>query len=1041
MKNIISLIISIGIFVAILPPVISFADDINYPEAGNEYGYIFMLKDKSENIDIEKYPNIEMITSALAKIYYAADIYDIKSISDIYDIEYVEQNVPLYKPEPIDTEDEVSLYSLEDENISLFAESMSTDESVDTPEATEIPTETAVPIVNDPLYQYQWSHEAVKAKAFWENGITGDGIKVGVIDTGINREHSAFNGVNIETGINVCAYVAKDEENLYDTTDTDGHGTVVTSIICSTINDGIGMAGLTDKVTIVPYKIHDSNYAAYIDGAAFLRAIDLAYQDNCDVLNISQGGTTRYDIEEQLINQAVQQGMIICAAVGNSGYGDSPVEYPANYENVIGVGGVEPANCEEISVRKNKNTGEILGLKDDVLATFSNGYSEKYDLYLSDLVGNYQYTIDAVADIPENSYTRWGMSTANESVFISAPANLLVDANYKNVDYYNTTSSGTSVATPIVAAAAAGVKQMRPYVDTDMFKEILMATAVDLEDEGYDINTGYGMVNFERIYDYVSQMPLTAPERTPEVTIDYENEQLTDFPINRSYTINGEYVIVSEDGTLPIAEEWFGTEIEIVKKASSDAYTDSEPQLLYIPAREELPDTVYGTETGITNDSGIAILYKPINSEEWTRCDSSILLTKGKYLVKTVATSSSFGSVEKELYVGKKDVGIEINYQDETLINFEDGENYTINGQDITIENNIYLIDNAWLGTTISITRKASNTNDEDITQELTIPEKPKAPENISGDKGKLIGTTADMEYCKQDGKQWINCSDGTTLLGSSAGVYQVRIKQSDNRFASEIAIVQVGLAIPMAEIDYQNEMLKSFEAEESYTINGQDVEINNKTCPIEEEWLGKTVSIMRKASSRYMNDSEPQLLYIPERPDIPNIVLFNDNTVNIVSGIVYKEENSDNWQTNDSDNTITLEPGKTYVFKVQYTENSFASNIKQITVQFADTEQYDIETSIAYNPDNGECTYSAINNTIWTVNAVGIIAVYTQNGVLKHLETIDEFPAECINKKLNFTLTEGDRVKFFVWDSLQSMKPKDRVKKSECIVTFDKTE
>lgn len=47
-------------------------------------------------------------------------------------------------------------------------------------------------------------------------------------------------------------------------------------------------------------------------------------------------------------------------------------------------------------------------------------------------------------------------------------------------------------------------------------------------------------------------------------------------------------------------------------------------------------------------------------------------------------------------------------------------------------------------------------------------------------------------------------------------------------------------------------------------------------------------------------------------------------------------------------------------------------------------------------------------------------------------METVSVIPAEGINKKLNFALTDGDTVKWLVWDSLESMKPKEKVKLSE---------
>ncbi|MCH5209478.1 MAG: S8/S53 family peptidase [Oscillospiraceae bacterium] len=1070
MKRIISFIISITMFLSFMP---AYAENnvssVDYPAEGAELGYLFSLKSTpNADFDVNDYAGIEVV-SEMANIYYADTIADIKAIENIVDIDIVAANWVLSEPEPITEpmydDTAISLFAVEDEgNIE------ETDDVISDIDEDIYP--------NDPLLERQWYYEAVKGYAFRNNNITGEGIKVGIIDSGLTKDFKTFHdfeGVDIQTGINVCAKLDKNEEYLYGTEDNQTHGTSVASVICSKTDNEHGIAGLVDGCTVIPYKIEDRRFSEFANsGYAFITAIDMAYQDGCDVLNISRGSTDtpnyQIELENQVIDKATQNGMIIVAAVGNDGDTTNAICHPAACDNTVGVGSIEPACDTERAVIDG--TTEMIKSESE--------YTENDKFYTGWLRSTLQ-------NLPDNAYKKANSSTANESVFVCAPGSSMTLAYPSSLTTKNyNILSGTSFATPIVASAAIGVKQMRPYVDVDMFKEILMETAVDLEDEGYDINTGYGMVNFERIYNYVSQMPLTAPERIPEVTIDYENEQLVGFPINREYTINGEDVAVSEDGTFPIAEEWFGTTIEIIKKASSDSYTDSEPQMLDIPVRLDCPDTVYGTETGIANDNKDMISYKPVNGGEWVHSNVFVSLPTGMYLVKLASTSTSFGGLTKTIYVGRQNLGIEVDYKNELLINFESNINYTVNGETAEINNKSCPIAAEWFGATVSVVRKAANSNDVDITQELSIPTRPVAPE-LSGDKGKLVGTTRDMEYCKQGSKQWISCSDGETLLGSSAGVYQVRIKQSDTNFVGEIAIVQVGLVIPTAEIDYKNETLKNFENGESYTINGQDIEIDNRTYPIPEEWLGTTVSIVRKASEKYMNDSEPQMLDIPARPAAPEIYLLSDNTVNISANIIYKEKNTDTWQKNSKDTTITLEQSKTYVFRTQYTENSFASEIAILKVENTTTspaptaepitteapttspentntpdvgldieptptetpteeppvtpteepvDVFDIETGIFYG-ELGECTYSAVNNTDTDIEALGIIAIYGSNGALKHLETIDMFPVGSVNKKLNFPVSNGDTISFFIWDSLQSMQPIDKVKLSKLTISF----
>lgn len=686
--------------------------------------------------------------------------------------------------------------------------------------------------LNDPFYEQMWHYDAIKAHAFRDNGIDGHGVKVGVIDSGFTKELDKFpefcdfDGVDIQTGTNICAKIDNNEELLYDTSDNGYHGTSVASIICAKANNEYGIAGLVDGCMITPYRVTDYRCSKTANSLlSIIKAIDEAYKDGCEVVNISQGTDANLenkyiDMLNIAVDRAIQNGMIVVAASGNSGEEDNHIEYPAACDNVIGVGAVRP-NCAREEICIDATTGL---LKSESDATLNDEFGDKY-------------IRNTIKNLNDNDYIKLELSTANESVFVCAPGINIPAVNCRNTAIRPFTSFlGTSSATPIVASAAIGVKQMRPYIDVDMFKKILIATSTDLDAEGYDINTGYGMVNFEKIYEYVSKMPLTAPERTPEVTVDYENGQLVGFPINREYTINGEAVTLNDDFSLPIKEEWFGTTIKIVKKASSESYEDSLPQLLDIPAKAAPPT-----------------------------------------------------------------IDVSIDYANERLLGLESDKEYTVNGEDVTLETFVY-------------------------------PTK------------------------------------GTGF---------------------EIA----------------------------------------------DDWFGHTITIGIKGTVASTN------VEIPVRKAAPIIDVLSDNSVKLPSNILFKEENAYTWQKNNTNNIITLEPGKTYVFKVQYTENSFASEIRQITVKFADTEQYDIETSIEYDPDTGEYSYSAVNNTIWTINAAGIIAVYGSNGVLKHLETVDTFPSDGVNQKLNFTLTDGDTVKWLVWDSLQTMQPKDKVKLSEYIVTLDKTE
>lgn len=103
-------------------------------------------------------------------------------------------------------------------------------------------------------------------------------------------------------------------------------------------------------------------------------------------------------------------------------------------------------------------------------------------------------------------------------------------------------------------------------------------------------------------------------------------------------------------------------------------------------------------------------------------------------------------------------------------------------------------------------------------------------------------------------------------------------------------------------------------------------------------------------------------------------------------------------------------------------TETPFETPEPSETPIPTDKPSYDIETSIVYDEATGIYTYSAINNTDADINAIGLIAVYDEDGKLIQIETVDFFPAGEISDRI-----WGKRdytVKFFVWESMASMKP-----------------
>lgn len=168
-----------------------------------------------------------------------------------------------------------------------------------------------------------WNIAKVDAPRAWEK-TKGAGIKVGIIDTGIDYNHPEF------AGRFVGGYDNVNEDD--DPFDGHGHGTHVAGIIASSLNNA-GIAGISPEVSLYAYKAIADNGVGYTSD--LVESLDSAIRDGIQTINISIGTNQASIALENKLNQAVNQGMVIVAAAGNTGGG--AVLYPAAYDSVISV--------------------------------------------------------------------------------------------------------------------------------------------------------------------------------------------------------------------------------------------------------------------------------------------------------------------------------------------------------------------------------------------------------------------------------------------------------------------------------------------------------------------------------------------------------------------------------------------------------------------------------------------------------------------------------------------------------------------------------
>ncbi len=183
---------------------------------------------------------------------------------------------------------------------------------------------------NDALAGRQWDLDYLGVQSAWDKGYEGAGIRVAVIDSGVNSMHEDFAGTSFEKGLNLL-------DGSHDVTDKTGHGTFVSGVIAATRNNSVGIAGICDDVTIIPLKCFGDG--AKTDASYIIEAIYEAVDTyKCDVINLSLGISQNLASMKAAVDYAASKGIIVVAAVGNEG--TRQIFYPAAYDNVIGVGAV-----------------------------------------------------------------------------------------------------------------------------------------------------------------------------------------------------------------------------------------------------------------------------------------------------------------------------------------------------------------------------------------------------------------------------------------------------------------------------------------------------------------------------------------------------------------------------------------------------------------------------------------------------------------------------------------------------------------------------
>lgn len=179
---------------------------------------------------------------------------------------------------------------------------------------------------------YQWFIDFVGAKDAWEKGYTGRGIKVAVLDTGLQRDH-------IDLTSNATAgkkFFGNDTGSAYDI-DSGYHGTHVSGIIAADDNGQLG-CGVAIDATVTGFAVLNYNRGSNSD---IIRAMNAVIADGSyKIINMSLGSPSFDTNFDKAVTKAYNAGIAVICSAGNDG--NTGKNYPGSYDNAICIAALDP---------------------------------------------------------------------------------------------------------------------------------------------------------------------------------------------------------------------------------------------------------------------------------------------------------------------------------------------------------------------------------------------------------------------------------------------------------------------------------------------------------------------------------------------------------------------------------------------------------------------------------------------------------------------------------------------------------------------------
>lgn len=303
----------------------------------------------------------------------------------------------------------------------------------------------------------EWNVEKLGVEQVWKSGVTGEGVVVGIVDTGANVAHEALKGQYRGTQADGTF---DHDYNFYDPIggkkdayDDHSHGSHVAGTSVGGTPDRL--TGMAPGAKFIATKVFTAggsgSTATILKGLSWMLAPTKADGSAADptkapdIVSNSWGNSNGASLSYIDAWKAYEAaGIIPVVAAGNSGRPNT-VGAPGSYPQSITVGATDV---------------------NDQVASFSSRGPSK----LKDANGEFLKKPD-----------------------VSAPGKDIISAGKSGDQYVK--MSGTSMATPAVSGLIALLLQQYPTLGAEQVREVLAKSALDIDAPGWDVNTGHGRVD------------------------------------------------------------------------------------------------------------------------------------------------------------------------------------------------------------------------------------------------------------------------------------------------------------------------------------------------------------------------------------------------------------------------------------------------------------------------------------------------------------------------------------------------------------------